>query len=241
MNLRHFHDEGFEFVMDGCQKNIKCLLTQLIGDNLGLHTVFGYVENFCRSTHACDLCMADQQQMQTVFKEEKFQMRSRELYNEQSRKLKNGTMLASECGIKRSSSLVDLPYYHPASNDAEDIMHDLLAGVIPCEVKLFLRLMLYEVKPQLNLRIKAFDYGRLNTRSKPSSILDSHMKSEDSSLGQRSAEMLTLFLFLPLLLVDVIPRLDPEKVYLLRLLKRVTDVVFAPCVSSSDVYYIRTK
>jgi hypothetical protein len=245
--LEHLHDEGFEFVMDGCQQNIRCLLTQLVGDNLGLHTVLGYMENFCRSTHACDLCMADQQQMQTVFKEEKLQMRSRELYNEQSRNLKSGTMSASECGIKRLSSLVDLPYYHPASNDAVDIMHELLEGVIPCEVKLFLRHMLYEVKPQpialqqLNLRIKAFDYGRLNTRSKPSSILDSHVKSEDSSLGQRSAEMLTLFLFLPLLLVDVIPRLDPQKVYLLRLLKRVTDVVFAPCVSSSDVYYIRTK
>ena len=111
--------------------------------------------------------------------------------------LQSGNATMSDCGIKRSTILTTLRHYHPASNCSADIMHDLFEGVVPCETRLLLRHILYDMKcitlSDLNHRIKATDYGRRGSRSKPSSALASHLKSPDARLRQRSTQRCSFF------------------------------------------------
>jgi hypothetical protein len=127
------------------------------------------VENFNRATHPCDLCLSTQDDGQTVHHEKHLTLRTADLYAQQVSNLAAGMITVTDCGIKRPSVLAKLTCYHPASNDSSDIMHDLFEGVIPYETKLFIRHILYEVKPtclsftELNHRIKAADYGQCNS------------------------------------------------------------------------------
>ena len=130
-------EQGLTVELHGTKYLFKCFLSQIVGDNLGVHALFGYMQNFSKAHHACDLCMCSQGGMQTFFRET--QLRTPALYDEQAKQLKNGQISRSDCGInKPCTSFQALKYYHPASNDSSDIMHDLLEGVIPLEVKLLI-------------------------------------------------------------------------------------------------------
>ena len=187
------------------------------------------MENFSSALFACDLCMATQDEMQKVFCEYSLTMRTQQSYEQHIELLKNGTISCKECGIKRPSILKSLNYYHPACNDSADIMHDLF-GVIPFKVKLFLHHLIYDLKlinlPELNCRINTMDYD-LVSNSKPSFISESHLKSHNSLLGQRSAQMLILFLHLPCILADIIDKVDNLKWRLYQLLKQLTEITQA--------------
>jgi len=110
-------------------------LTQIVGVNLGLHSVLGYVESFSRAARAFDLCMTSQDDMHTVFQESALQTRTPELFNQQVRDLASGKTTVPDCAVTRPSAFAVLPYYHPACNDSVELMHDL-AGVLQLETKL---------------------------------------------------------------------------------------------------------
>jgi len=206
--LIKLHDVGFSVMLNGRPLHFRCFLTQVVGDNLGLHSVLGFVENFSRATYACDLCMATQSDMQTVFNDSELQARTLELYGEHIRELASGNIGTSDCGIKRPSAFSSLQYYSPASNDAADIMHDLFEGVVPLETKLFLCHLLFQVRcislQEINNRIKSHDYGYCGSKSKPSVLLESHLKGGDAGIGQRSAQMMMLFSTLALIVAGCV-------------------------------------
>ena len=239
--LQKLHDKGFDIFMDGKKTNFRCLLTQIVGDNLGLHSIPGYMENFSTVSFPCDMCMISKVDIQHVFKEDKQALRTDILYSSQVHQMQSGEISNKNCGIKRFSCLTELPYYHPASNDSADIMHDIFEGFIPCEVKLFLYHVLYDVKcmsiTELNRRIKFMDYG-IVCSSKPSTINESRMKSTDSLLGQHSTQMLTLFMYLPLILSDVIDKVDTQKWKLYQILKQLCDVILSPNLNCLQITYI---
>ena len=108
-------------------------------------------------------------------------------------------------------------------------LHDFFEGVFPCEVKLFVYHIVYDLKLitlfEINRRIRCTDFG--SEFSRPSSLLESRIKSDDSALGQRSSKMLTLFYFLPLLIADKLVLLRYRKtVYLLP--RKIADTVLSP-------------
>jgi hypothetical protein len=122
-------------------------------------------------------------------------------------------------------------------------MHDLLEGVIPLEVKLLLHHAIYKCGAlslvDLNRRIRSFDYGS-SRNSKPSSITEVRLKSHDANLGQRSAQMQTLFLHLPFILADVLHLLPSQNWHLFLLMRQIVEVVFAPSVLTSELHFLET-
>ncbi|XP_065677182.1 uncharacterized protein LOC136071664 isoform X2 [Hydra vulgaris] len=216
--LQKLHNKGFDIYIEGKKTNFRCFLTQVVGDNLGLHSMLGYMENFSTVSFPCDMCMISKVDIQHVFKEDKQALRTDFLYNSQVQQMQRGEISNKNCGVKRLSCLTELPYYHPASNDSADIMHDIFKGVIPCEVKV------YGLWYCLQL--------------KTCTINESHMKSTDSLLGQHSAQMLTLFMYLPLILSDVIDKVDPQKWKLYQILKHLCDVILSPNLNSLQITYI---
>ena len=63
-------------------------------------------------------------------------------------------------GIQRNAALNCLAYFHVVDGLPPDIMHDMLEGVVNCEVKIMLQTYIYEKKlftlKQLNSRMKFF-------------------------------------------------------------------------------------
>lgn len=123
-----------------------CLLT---ADNLACHSLCGYLESFSANVF-CHFCFADKTTAQHVFEKDELEKRTKDNY-QQHVMLNDYT----STGIKQDSCLNTHKYFHVT--EGVDIMHDVLAGVAPLEVKLMLQQLTYEDKlfklEQLNNRI----------------------------------------------------------------------------------------
>ncbi|XP_038580037.1 uncharacterized protein LOC119906766 [Micropterus salmoides] len=179
-----------------------CLFT---ADNLACHALCGYAESFS-ANRFCHICLVDKTTSQSVFNEDDLEKRDR--HNYQQHVVLNDVTVT---GIKQDSCLNTLEYFHVTENVGVDIMHDVLEGVAPLEVKLLLRHYIFEEKllclEQLNERIASYDYGYSNTKNKPSEILN--LKSE-TAIKQTAAQMWCLIQNLPLLLGDIV---SPESLH----------------------------
>lgn len=238
--LTELEKVGVQIVVDNQEYTLRCFLCQIVGDNLGVHALFGYMQNFSKATYPCDLCMMKIDDMQSDFIEK--DLRTPAMYAEQIANLQSGKISKSDCGITEPcQSFNALPYFSISHNDGSDIMHDLLEGVIPLEVKLLLYTIVYTCSlltlPEINSRLRSYDFS-CNNRSKPSCITESHLKSPDGSLGQRSAQMLALFLHLPLLIADVISQIPDQNWNLYLLLRKIVEIVFAPSIVTSDIFVL---
>lgn len=112
-------------------------IAQVTGDNLGLHTLLGYVESFS-ANYFCHFCLIDKHTSQTVFTDDdpRITFRSKALHTQHCNDLIADPTLPSTFGVKRTCLLNDLQYFHVSNNYAVDIMHDILEGVAQFELKL---------------------------------------------------------------------------------------------------------
>ena len=79
-------------------------IVQITGDNLGLHGLFGFVEQFS-ARYCCRFCLAEKEDFQTEFTEEspKIVMRTQALHTEQpSQIMENTPSLPYVMGVKTS-------------------------------------------------------------------------------------------------------------------------------------------
>ena len=67
---------------------------------------------------------------------------------------------ATVYGVNRNAALNRLKYFHVVDGLPPDVMHDMLEGVVNCEVKIMLQIYIYEKRlftlKQLNSRMKFF-------------------------------------------------------------------------------------
>lgn len=207
-----------------------CLLT---ADNLACHALCGYAESFSANKF-CHICLVDKTTSQSVFDENDLEKRDRHNYQHHV-VLKDVTIT----GIKEDSCLNTLEYFHVTENVGVDIMHDVLEGVAPLEVKLLLHHYIFEEKllclEQLNERISSYDYGYSNIKNKPSVILN--LKSE-TALKQTAAQMWCLIQNLPFLLGDIV---NPESLHwqLFILLREICSIIFAPVVTKGLAVFLK--
>lgn len=82
MELKDLFEDGLpiECTVDGKPATVRVLLSNIVGDNLGLQTILGFhgfrTDNFCR------FCLADQTTMQQFYREDAFELRTPENYEE---------------------------------------------------------------------------------------------------------------------------------------------------------------
>jgi hypothetical protein len=114
-------------------------------------------------------------------------------------------------GIKGPCPLNEMDNFHVTWNRAPDIMHDILEGICPLEVKL----VLYELirkgcftSDTLNARITSFNYGLADAKNKPCPIPWSSLRSADGVVRQKAGSMYCLVRHMPLLLGDLVQEDD---------------------------------
>lgn len=212
----------------GVPKVVKVALAQFVGDNLGLHSIFGFTEGF-KANYACRRCKMRREDCQKAIKEDVSLLRNVENY-----KLDLELNSFSNTGIKFESVLNDLPYHHVTKMYAFDIMHDILEGVGPD----WIRIMFEEFQNNglfdlsfINARIKSFDYGRHYSESKPS-LFRTNLFQKGSGFGQNSSQTLSLLVNLPVMLSDI---MDDDNHFWQNflILRTITQILFTPIITNS--------
>ena len=127
-----------------------------------------------------------------------------------------------------------------AVNLPHDIMHDVLEGVIPYEMKLLLTHYVtckYFSIDSLNDRLNRFDFGYSELSDKPSEIDDAAVKKPDTKIRESASKMWMLAVMLPLLVGDLVPE-DCEYWDLYNLLLRICSIVVSWEISRDTASYL---
>lgn len=194
-------------------------------DNLGANGLYGFNESFS-STYYCRFCLISGEEAQNCYKHSEMPIRNYESHVDH--------VLNATFGVKTTCALDLLTYYNFIDNPSVDLMHDLLEGVVQYELKLVLR-KLIEMKcftlDTLNARLQAHNFGRIESKNKPSSI---RLDQKGNSLGLKAAQSWTFCRFLPVIICDLIQSDEQLKFWrLIILLLEVMSYSFSPRFSEA--------
>lgn len=184
--------------------SIHFVLMQVIGDNLGVHGITGFVEGFS-ANFPCTVCRAPKEQTKVMTREDPLLLRDPVNYAED---VQTGDVRRT--GVKEKCVFNDIESFHIAENYTADFMHDGPEGM--CHYVL-IRVLKHFVDcnyldtDTLNSRMFYFDYGPSDSSNKPPCIAeDFHTKSKIKCTAR---EMLSLVRLLGVLIGDLIPSDDP--------------------------------
>lgn len=153
----------------------------VVHDNLGGNSLLGLTESF-NSNFFCRICYISKAEIQNEFDHNYMPIRN----------------------LTNSCELNSLQFYHFLDSPTADIMHDLLEGVVPYEIKLVFKKLIslgcFNLET-VNNRISAFDFGYLESKNKPSPI---KLDGTGNRIGQKAAQAWCLIRFLPMILGDLI-------------------------------------
>jgi hypothetical protein len=233
--LKELWDKGISFKIDEKVNHVKVCLSQICGDNLGLHALLGFSEGFT-ANFPCRRCKMHRKDCQTSFQNDTNKLRNRANYEEDCNK--NSLSLT---GINFKSVLNELPYLHVTENFVFDIMHDVLEGVGP---DLLLHVINHCIKQKyftvnnINYRLDSFNFGRHFKTSKPSQIKASHLKG-DNKIGQSASQMLCFLLHFPLLVADSVPD-DDENWNLYLLFVEIVTILLSNSITKGGIVYLNS-
>lgn len=227
---------------DNIEHNLKFILWQFNGDNLGIQKLFGLVEGF-NSNYYCRFCTLHKNDMSSCTKEVSAQFaRTREIYENQLTDVLSGTKTVSETGINDSCCLNELGYWHVTKNFTVDCMHDIFEGWGSSELRLILKQFIFNDKfftlSLLNARLKSFNYGFCDVKNKPTALTREQLNKPNSSTRQSAAQMWCLIRILSLLIGDKIP-VDNTYWHLYLLILKILDIVMAPRISISETFLLQ--
>ena len=121
--LRFLENEGITIDLPTKSIQIYFELVLTTGDNLGLHSILGFLESF--NAHSfCHKCLIKKSQINNITSERNCILRNRSNYETQL-----SSKNSKETGIKQECVLHKLDNFHVTENVAVDPMHDILEGV----------------------------------------------------------------------------------------------------------------
>ena len=210
--------------LNGVHLNFR--LVSVVGDNLGVHQITGYVESFS-ANYPCIACKVDRTTMR-----EQVQLNPKLLRNRTNYIVDVEKNDVSSTGIKSECPLNHLKDFHVTENIVFDLMHDMMEGVCKYAMLEILSYFVNEVKffdlATLNLRIDNVPFNRFSL-NKPPVLKSNIFLKEDIPLS--AAEMKNFVLIFSVAVGDFVPDDDPvwnfyivhKRLLNLLLLKEITE------------------
>ena len=213
-------------------------IIQVTGDNLGIHSLFGFVESFS-ARYCCRFCLLEKEDYQTEFTEDssKMSFRTKELHVEHCQTMQTNPTLPYVMGVKKSCPLNSLQYFHTTANFSVDIMHDILEGVAQYEMQLLIQHLIrnYTTSAEVHRRIQSFNYGFMEQNNKPPGV---KLVEGSNDLGLNAIQSWCLLRHLPIMFGDLVHPND-QHWYLFILLLQIVSIVFSSVVSSGITIYLK--
>lgn len=216
--LKELEENGLTIETDEKKMKIFFVLGQIVGDNLGLNSVLGFVKSF-NSNSFCRICKRNKIETQTDTTESA--LRTKENYENDL-----DFVDFRFTGIKENSSFNNLHYFHVTDNMACDIMHDLFSGVCKYDLSKILNYFIYERKmfslETLNSRKQMFPYGETEIQNASVSIEKHHI--QNGTFKMNAKEMKTFIHFILLMIGDFVE--ENNEVYnFLKILIKMIDLL----------------
>lgn len=147
---------------DGEPFVLKATIACVVADGLAAHQMFGFLNP--SANHFCRLCMIHRSDLLKGRVEIKIS-RTRELYDEQVRKIKSKLLTDTETGLKENSALHRSRFWHCAENFVFDSMYDIWQGIASVVLEYVIKHFIkrenrYNLTlTELNNRIQMFQNG----------------------------------------------------------------------------------
>lgn len=241
-DLKELCTSGMEVCVRGELVTVYAKLLFLPCDNLAVHNIAGYVENFSSGKSPCRFCLASVKDMQDKFSEEDFTPRTADVYQKQLKLLEDhgfAQEVIQETGIKDKCIFSELPYFNVTSGFPPDIGHDLLEGVVPYTLALVLKTVIsvkkYISLTELNTLLSAFPWSSGDNAPMPIRQTKGVIR-----IRQSASQAWTLLRYLPLIIGSYIPP-DCVEWMLLTNLCCVVERTFARKFSVGDIMFLKFK
>lgn len=123
-------------------RTVKGTVQCVVADNLGAHSIAGFVENFS-GTYICRFCTAERSEIQTnEVRDEVFTLRTKDIHADHVRILEENN-LSSYFGVKSGCILSKhISYFDVTTGFPPNIVHDLFEGNVPFEFALCVDLLI---------------------------------------------------------------------------------------------------
>lgn len=234
--INFLRETGIIITIDGVARQIKFQLMLILGDNLGLNSILGFVESFS-ANHPCRICKMSRNELLRTVREIPHLLRNRLNYDvDCALKKTEMTGIKEPCIFNRAIN------YHVTENITVDMMHDVLEGVCLYTLKNILLFFIY-TKKYFNLQtfndlVKKFAFGPNESGNKPPKVTEKRLKDRDSQLSLSAAEILCLTRYLGLIIGEYVPKdtggKPNEHWQLYQLLRRILDIVTNPRITRCD-------
>lgn len=215
------------------------------GDTLAQHDLAGFKSGVGFAFSKCRHCECDFNRMQSNFDENYFTPRTlrnhirqcEEMERASTEFLKNSLM--TTYGLNRRSKLVDFPAFDLIRQTPQDIMHVLLEGVVPYEMKCVLKALILSGDTELdsiNAGIQCFSYSPVDVRDKPCPITVNTLSSNDNKLKQSSGQMLVFMKIFPFIVNSISTNVYVQ--FIIGLLE-ISQIIFSPVIAIETLEKLR--
>ncbi|KAK3929805.1 Protein translocase subunit [Frankliniella fusca] len=226
--LKLLETEGVIVVTSSGVFQIYFALTLILGDNLGLHGILGFMEGFC-ANFPCRICRANKTVVRKQVVSDLSLLRNKENYADVLVNDGSLTGVNEECVFNR------LKTFHVTENLSVDIMHDVLEGAFKydmCSIINYLTRRQFFDYETLNDRVQAFVCGSSEYGNRPPIIQQESVVNE--AVNFSASEMLFLVRYFGLIVGDMVPEDNPVwKFYLVML--SILDILCSPSVSLVEI------
>lgn len=207
--------EGVQLVVESKNIQVYFKLALIIGDNLGLHGILGFIESFS-ANFCCRFCKISKNISRKLCSEDVTALRNKINY------AKDVTINnESITGIKESCAFNVLTSFHAIENYSVDIMHDLLEGVCVYEISYILYHFIvrqqYFTLDTLNWRLKFFNFDSISSRPPIISVSQLFKRA----IKMSASEMLSFVLNAGLIFADLITNVNDKHWELFILLRKI--------------------
>lgn len=140
MNLIFLETSGITVTIDGINNQLFFSVVPIIGDNLGLHSIFGFSESF-NCLVPCRFCLCSKTDCCKNVSQNNFKMRT-----EQTHVSNTVNRHVTTSGIKEECMWNKLSSFHVVYDYSVAIMHDVLEGVCNFDISQLLNVFVYKFK-----------------------------------------------------------------------------------------------
>lgn len=223
-------------------RKIKGTVVSIIADNLGAHSICGFVESFSGS-YICRFCLGQLPEFQEKeVRTGSFKARTKEEHSLHLQAVLESPRLTHCFGVKRQCALTDkLKHFHVLSGYPPDLLHDLFEGIVPLELALCLNVLIkkkYFTLIQLNDLIRLFTYKWTDKTDSPQPVPFNFASRR--SIGGNAHENWSLLRLLPLIIGFKVPESEPAW-HLIMDLKDIVELVVSPIHTDDTIRYLDTK
>lgn len=202
--LNKLATEGVHIKTTYYDGNVRFAVAAIVGDNLGLHSMLGFVEGFT-ANFPCRICRATREQCGQMLVEDKTLLRNNANYK---RDVITNDM--KKTGVRQESVWLQTKGFDLFRNVGVDPMHDLYEGVAKYVMTLVVNILIREGAFQLeylNKRLVEFNYGP-DSDNKPPPITIDH---QSVKLRMSSSECSHFLAYFGLLVGHKLPHFDMEE------------------------------